>query len=212
MSDIIQAGNQAMDEIETEKEMYDPRGEILHNFCSASAERRVETRRALQFGLDDPIQEEEEASVNAPPGPSGLQKKMEKKREASKPSPAESMTMQDRSEPSDTHNVNQNNNLTDSQSISPEQASEYMYDVDYYFPERGQVITMAVPFDASKARNRSSPKPSKKKSVQNGFVTKRKRTVSSPNKKNPSKRGRPSTQELMDFSFRSDNATNQGNN
>ena len=206
MSDIINNGNQAMDELEQEHELYDPRGELLHNYCTDSARQRVETRRALQFGLSDPIEEEvEQTTANDQPCSSGLNR-VEKKRDESKASPAESATMQDVA--LNETNSNQNNNAA----ISPDQPAEYMYDVDYYIPEKGQVITMAVPFSSIGS---TEPNQKSNSNPRQGPVTKRKREISSPtsSKKNtnPKKRGRQFTaHENLDFSFRSDNATNKG--
>ena len=151
MSDLIRSGNEAMDAID-ELEAFDPRAEQLHNFTSDSAQQRFETRRALNFGIQSPIHEDEEY-----PTTSGLNKSKsaEGKRDVSKPSPAESAIID--SAPKENSNENQNNNTVEPTDTSG-LGSGYMYDYEYLGPD-GRVITVGNPH-ASPFRKTSSP-PSK---------------------------------------------------
>ena len=209
-NDLIHLGQQALDEIEND-EAYDPQVDMCHNFCTDSAQRRVEARRSLNFpGIHDPIDEPIEEE-NTEAGPS-----KENKRSESKPSESESFTLKE-----NVSKENTNNNNANTQVASPELEPGYMYDIDIY-RSNGQVITVGAPYvsptgHSSPSSTKSSPSPPTQ--VENtgkiprsqsskGFITTRKRTRSSSLKKTSAKR--PSrkwtAQELLDFSFRSDNA------
>ena len=214
MNDLIQVGQQALDEIEAD-EAFDPRFEVCQNFCTDSGQRRVEARRSLNFpgihGEDSP----ENSHAHEEQGPSGLNQLPESRRADPKPSESESLSIKNK------HVGDNSNNNNSKETKSPELEPGYMYDIDIYHPN-GHVITFGAPYVSPTGRSspsstKSSPPALKKKNQDkipkspSGAIGKRKRTRSSSLKKpiNPAKRHsrKWSDRELLDFSFRSDNAT-----
>ena len=186
-----------MDQLEQEDEAFNPQAEILHNFVSDDARRRVEARRALNFpGLHTPVDSETDQRA----GPSGLPTSGGKMTEQ-KSSDDEKVDQNEKST-----SLNRNSNSNSNNNFRFPEVDGFQYDEDYRDQPISQsesvavhstptVVTTGPPFVANVvSKNIFTGFPSRSFQQLKGLI----------------KRGKKPTNDILDSSYRSDNAQNQG--
>ena len=228
MHEIIEHGYEAQDQIELEDEAHDPRALILHNYINDAARRRAETKRRLNFPdlhtppmaypEDDAVETSRTRKVEKfedRPGPSGVVTSTMKPTSDPKAKKDDEMDVDADKENKVSNRKSLNSNGNNSNN-HPDTMESDEYDIDIPGAP-GQIITMAVRRPnrstptVGKAGVRSEPQSMEIRMIETGIKKSTlKSSASSGAIKNLAKfvkRGRRKAQDIIDSSFRSDNAT-----